>query len=148
MSAGSSPAPATKTKIMFLLDITDFFSSLFEVGFIVISFIIGILITGMLLVSIFDGVQKRIYNNKKKWDDENKILRGWNLAHRLGMKSELWDVQPQSSNILDGCVGNEITFKYFLKYKIFTYICTVLWRNGIFEFCTYYINKKVINMGM
>jgi len=61
---------------MFLLDITDFFSSLFEVGFIVISFIIGILITGMLLVSIFDGVQKRIYNNKKKWDDENKILRG------------------------------------------------------------------------
>jgi hypothetical protein len=76
VSAGSSPAPATKTKIMFLLDITDFFSSLFEVGFIVISFVIGILITGMLLLSIFDGVQKRIYNNKKKWDDENKILRG------------------------------------------------------------------------
>ena len=76
MSAGSSPAPGTKIKIMFLFNITDFFNNFFEVGFVIVSFVVGILITGMFLISIFDGIQKRMYNNKKKWDDEDKILKG------------------------------------------------------------------------
>jgi len=61
---------------MFLFNITDFFNNFFEVGFVIVSFVVGILITGMFLISIFDGIQKRMYNNKKKWDDEDKILKG------------------------------------------------------------------------
>ena len=61
---------------MFLLDNTGLLNSIFDVVFMLLAIVIGLLISVITLFAIFDGVQKRAYDNKKKWDDENKILRG------------------------------------------------------------------------
>ena len=34
------------------------------------TFAIGVFIVGALIGTVFDGVQKRVYDNRKRWDRE------------------------------------------------------------------------------
>ena len=61
---------------MFLLDNTVLLNTIFEVVFMLLAIITGLLFSVISLFTLFDGIQKRAYDNKKKWDDEDKILRG------------------------------------------------------------------------